>query len=186
MSQVFSKRSASLAIILTATLHAQTPPSTQPADKPLTAKDLIDIEKLKPLLPATLGDFEQSGTSGTFNFANMGQSVAHADYKAGEDEPGRGSVDITDYAGQPAMVGNLPIMMGVGNNSDDGDHSTKTIDIQGHQAIESFGKTSRQGEIKVIVGKRFLVDVSAEPMDEPKLKAAADAFDYKSLEALGK
>ena len=173
-------------VIVDASLRAQTPPSSQPSDRPLTAKDLIDVEKLKTLLPATLGDFKQTATSGTFNFANMGQSVANADYKAGEDQPGRGNVVVTDYAGSPAMVGNLPIMLGVGNDTDDGERSTKTIDIKGHQAIKSFSKTSRQGDIKVIVGRRFTVEFSAEPIDEAKLKAAAEAFDYAALEAMGK
>ena len=68
--------------------------------------------------------------------------------------------------------------------SEQGDSYEKNETIRGQGVHEKWDATSKHGELSLIVGKRFGVDVTGDNVDMDALKQALSQVDIGQLEAM--
>jgi hypothetical protein len=145
---------------------------------------LVDFRDLKALLPESIGDLKRTSAEGEKSSAmGFGVSKATAKYK-GEGE-GRLKVELIDTAG----VGGIAIaafgLAGVEVDKETENGYERTSTIGGRKVFEKYNSKSRRGEIKALVGNRFVVEIDGDdvPMEAIK-QALTSKLDLAKLEAL--
>ena len=147
------------------------------------AVPVVDFRDLKALLPAELKGMKRTTATGEKNGA-MGMTVSHAE---GRYENGGGSsiqIKLTDMGGTGAMS-----YMNLGWATAQIDRETdegyeKTTTVGGHKAIEKYNTTGKDGEVQVLVNKRFMVEVHGNNVPMDTIKAALGQVDLTKLAAL--
>jgi hypothetical protein len=91
------------------------------------------------------------------------------------------SVDIKIITDSPIMQS---MMMMFSNPMFAASDGGKLERIGRQKAIVKFDATSKQGEINIVVDKRFLVTIEGSDVSAEELKAYAEAIDYKKLKAM--
>jgi hypothetical protein len=66
--------------------------------------------------------------------------------------------------------------------SDDGYEKTTTF--EGYKAIEKYTVSTQKGELQIIIGKRFVVDVDGRRVEMSQVLDAARTIDLEKLESL--
>ena len=56
--------------------------------------------------------------------------------------------------------------------------------IKRQKAIVKYDSSNKEGEIQIVVAKRFLVTINGDSVSKDDLKAYAKAIDYKKLKAM--
>lgn len=144
--------------------------------------DVVDMAKLKVLLPETLGGLKRTSIEaektamGTFKVAK-----AHAIYA--DDNNKRLEVSITDFAGNK-LAG---MMLGLGGMEIDKetDHGYEKIHkVDGRSVIEKYNKDNATSEYHVLVADRFMLEVNGEGVDMATVKTAANSIGFSQLEAM--
>jgi len=144
----------------------------------------VDFRELKGLLPDTLSGLKR--TSATGERAGMaGFMVEQAEGKY--ESPGGGHLrvklmDIGSSAGPMAMG-----LMGWGMVDIDRETETgyeKTTKLDGRKAYEKYYNGSKSGELNVLVGTRFLVEIKGEQVAMDDIKGALGKLDLAKLEGL--
>jgi hypothetical protein len=115
----------------------------------------------------------------------MGFALSHARgrYKGTSEE--RASIKILDTGG---LMGPMAFaaaglaMVEIDKETEDGYEKTTTF--EGKKAFEKYNNKSKRGEIKVIVGNRFVVEVDGDELSMDALKAAVKSIDLGKLEGL--
>jgi uncharacterized ParB-like nuclease family protein len=145
----------------------------------------VDSRELEKLLPAAAGGLPRTEASGE-KTDQMGVkvSVARAVYERGE-EPGRIDLQIVDLGSLTgfAAVGATAWAMADVNNQDE-DGYEKTFLYSGCKAYEKYDRPGRQGELKVLVADRFVLEISGSDVSMDEIKAAAGAVDLGRLKAM--
>jgi hypothetical protein len=144
----------------------------------------VNFRELKALLPETLPGFSRTQAKGEKAGA-MGMVVSQAD--AGYSGGGGAHLDV-----KLVDVGSLtgPLALGMaGWASVEIDRETengyeKSTVLGGHKAFERYDTRSKRGEIKVLVGKRFIVEVKGRNVSVDDMKAAAGKLDLAKLASL--
>jgi hypothetical protein len=148
------------------------------------AGPLVDFRDLKALLPESIGALKRTSAEGEKSSAmGFGVSKATAKYK-GEGE-GRLKVELIDTAG----VGGIAIAafglagLEVDKETENGYERTSTIG--GRKVFEKYNSKSKRGEIKALVGNRFVVEIDGDdvPMEAIK-EALTSKLDLAKLESL--
>jgi hypothetical protein len=132
-------------------------------------------DELKALLPEELMGASRSGADVN---ANIGASVASADYKINDST--RLQLSIVDCAG-PGGAGIYAIQyLGMFNvQEEDEEEYTKTIDINGGKAFENCRKTRKSCTLTFFSEKRFLVSLEGDNMEIDVLKDLAKGLKLK-------
>jgi hypothetical protein len=73
-------------------------------------------------------------------------------------------------------------MMDIDRESDRGYEKTSTVD--GRRMHEKWNTKDKHGEVDMIVGGRFIVEIRGTGIEMKDLKQAINAIDLKKLEAL--
>ena len=145
----------------------------------------VDFRMLKSLLPESLPGMKRTSATGEKNAAmGINLSKAEAEYQA-EGEKGRIDINITDMgsmSGLTAMAAFGWAMTDIDRETDSGYEKTSTYG--GFKAIEKYNKSNQDGEIQVLVGNRFSVEVKGYEVTMDQVKAALGKIDLAKLDGM--
>lgn len=161
------------------------------ADSNVTVEP-VDFRELRDLLPANLAGLPRAEATGEKTGAvGMTISRAEAHYRAAGDDgssaPPSLEVTITDVGAMRGMG-----MLGLAAwtiaevDRETADGFERTSKYQGQPAYEKFSSSEgyRSGNVQVVVGGRFMVEVAGENLDFDRIKGALDAIPLKKLEGM--
>jgi len=143
----------------------------------------VGFRELKALLPENLGSLNRTAaTGGKTSAFGITVSQAEANYENGDQCL---SVKIVDMASMKKMV----MMAQFGWMMTDFDRETdsgyeKTMTFKGNKGFEKYDTESKEGEIQLFVGERFVVEVNGADMDMADMKKALDRLDLEKLQSL--
>lgn len=145
--------------------------------------DPVDFRSLKELLPADAAGLARTEATGEKNGA-MGFSVSQAQGRY-EKEDASIEVEIMDTGG----VGGMAMMGMAAWAMADVDKETatgyeKTTRIDGMKAFEKYDNEAKDGEINVIVGDRFIVNVKGRNVTMDQIKDTLGDLDLAKLAKL--
>ncbi|MBL8309964.1 MAG: hypothetical protein JNL19_06050 [Burkholderiales bacterium] len=144
----------------------------------------VDFRKLKEALPPELGGFEKGESSGEKNNAfGIAVSQAKQSFRTADGSK-RVRLEITDpgsLTGAFALA-NVWLNVEIDKETDAGYERTTTVG--GRRTHEKWNKQDRRGELQVVVGNRFMVEVHGVGVDMAELKALLGRVDVQRLEAL--
>ena len=141
--------------------------------------DAVSYTELLPFLPEPPSGWEGSKPKGQSNqMGDMKFSEAERDYTMGEK---RMEVKITDWAFRQALYAPFFLMASFSQESTEG--YNKGIKINDDPGREEYKNDSKNGDLSVLVGKRFLVSVKGNGIEAAELRQWWDRIDTKGLRA---
>jgi hypothetical protein len=147
-----------------------------------TQAEVVDVAKLKALLPETVAGMKRSSFEG--EKSAMGEfkiSKAKAEYR--DDANKNISMSLTDTGGSK-MFGAMFAWGMVEQDKETDDGYEKMGKVDGRPTHERMQKASQSGEYSVLVGGRFLLELTGRNVDMASLKAAANSVGFDKLEAM--
>lgn len=141
--------------------------------------DAVSYTELLPFLPEPPSGWEGSKPKGQSNqMGDMKFSEAERDYTMGEK---RMEVKITDWAFRQALYAPFFLMASFSQESTEG--YNKGIKINDDPGREEYKNDSKNGDLSVLVGKRFLVSIKGNGIEAAELRQWWDRIDTKGLRA---
>ena len=144
----------------------------------------VDFRELKSLLPESIGDLKRSNLEGE-KVAAMGMNISHAnaDYNDTENNI---SIDIkiTDLGSVSGLSGLAAYgwyMVDIDKENEAG--YEKTVTYKGNKGYEKYNNENKDGELSILVAKRFVVEVNGNNVSMAQMKAAVDMIDISKLES---
>jgi hypothetical protein len=144
----------------------------------------VDFRELKALLPESIGGMKRGEESGERN-AVAGISVSQAQARYSDGGKSRLRVKITDagsMSGFAGMAAAAWTMVDIDKETPNGYEKTSTVG--GRRMHEQWDNRDKRGEVAMIVGGRFIVEMRGNGIEMKDLKQAINAIDIKKLEAL--
>lgn len=144
----------------------------------------VDFRDLKALLPETIAGLKRAEASGE-KTAAMGMKVSQAQARYTGDSNNRIRLKIIDTGSMSGMAGMAAAawaMIDIDRETDRGYEKTSTVD--GRKMHEKWNAKDKRGEVDVIVGGRFVVEVRGNGIEMKDLKQSLSAIDLKKLETL--
>lgn len=148
------------------------------------AKEPLHYSKLLPLLPDQVEGFvaETAGGS-TASAADFKLTeVTRVYHKATDGTNEWAAIKITDSAGNQSFATARAAAPAVSNASQEGYSRTLTLD--GYQAIERYTNEGKEGSLTVFVGGRYLVQIDVNGLDSDALHEMWKKLDAKKLEGM--
>src|SRR5262249_13133729 len=141
----------------------------------------VNFRELKALLPESLPGYKRTSANGEKAGA-MGASISQANADYSGDGGAHIGVKVTDSG---SMSGVLALGL-AGWASAEIDRETETgyeksTVIGGNKAFEKYDNRSKHGEVNVLVGNRFIVEVKGRDVKVEDLKAAVAKLDLGKL-----
>ena len=144
----------------------------------------VDFRKLKEALPQELAGFEKGESSGEKNNA-FGISVSEAKQSfRTADGNKRVRFEITDPGSLAGPFALANVWLNVEVDKESGDGYEKTSTVGGRKIHEKWSKSSKRGEVQMVVGNRFMVEVNAEGVEMNDVKSLLGKIDVAKLEAM--
>jgi hypothetical protein len=144
----------------------------------------VDFRDLKALLPESIGNLKRSNLEGE-KVAAMGMNISHAnaDYSDAESNV---SIDlkITDLGNVSGLSGLAAYgwyMVDIDKENDNG--YEKTITYKGNKGYEKYNNENKDGEISILVAKRFVIEANGNNVSMDQMKAAVGMIDIGKLES---
>jgi len=144
----------------------------------------VDFRELKALLPESIGNLKRTNIEGE-KVAAMGMNIsnANADYSDSENNV---SIDlkITDLGSVSGLSGLAAYgwyMVDIDKENESG--YEKTITYKGNKGYEKYNNEYKDGELSVLVAKRFVVEANGNNVTMDQMKAAVDMIDIGKLES---
>lgn len=138
----------------------------------------VATDKLLGLLPASIGDFERTGTK-TLSLGQVGSGV-EGTYKSGDYSF---ELQINDTGGFGGLAG-LGAAMGVERSEEDEDGYERMGIADGRWRTEEWDRTSTHGSYALLLADRFHVEASGHVYEIGVLKAAVAEIDEDDLAGL--
>ena len=144
----------------------------------------VNFRELKALLPEALPGFKRTDAKGEKAGA-MGVVVSQASADYNGEGGARVDIKLVDIG---SIAGPLALGM-AGWASVEIDRETETgyeksTVLGGNKAFEKYDSRSKRGEVKILVGNRFIVEVRGRNVSVDDIKAAAGKLDLAKLAAL--
>jgi hypothetical protein len=146
--------------------------------------ETVDYKELKALLPESLPGMKRTDASGEKSSA-MGMQISNAEGRYSADNGGSMTVKITDIGSMTGLAGMAAYTwarVDVDREGDDGYEKTSTIG--GYKSHEKYSKSSKSGEMSVLVGDRFVVAVNGDNVDMDAIKGALGKVDLGKLNSM--
>ena len=143
----------------------------------------VDFRSLKELLPADADGLPRKEATGEKNgAAGFSMSTAEGKY-ANEDGSETIEINIIDGGGSAMMFGLAAwSMIEVDKETDNG--YEKTSKMGDNKSYEKYDNTDKNGEVSVLVNKRFIVTSKGRGVSMDKIKAALEDVDLDKLAGL--
>jgi hypothetical protein len=139
---------------------------------------VVDFEKLQAMLPEVPG-WTRSEPRGEQMSMGIKMSRAEARYTNGDSTI---RLEIQDTALSQMLLAPLSIFMASGYSERSSEGYKRSTSIGGQPGFEELRKNSREGEVTVVVGNRFIVSARGDEVDstEPARKLI-EAVDLAKL-----
>ena len=144
----------------------------------------VDFRKLKEALPQDLAGFEKGESSGEKNNAfGIAVSEAKQSFRTADGSK-RVRFEITDPGSLAGPFALANMWMNVEIDKETGDGYEKTSTVGGRKLHEKWNKSGKRGEVQMVVGNRFMVEVDAEGIEMNDVKSLVSKIDVAKLEAM--
>jgi hypothetical protein len=148
--------------------------------------ETVDFRKLKEIMPAELNGLKRSECNGERSkFGEVSISQVNATYKKGDDEKApKVDVQVIDY-NNPEMAKGISAAWStveIDKESDDG--FEKTVKVKGNPGMISWQKEDSRGTINLLVGGRYVVNMTTENVASGDVIKMAEALPLDKLAAL--
>ena len=145
--------------------------------------ETVNFRSLKELLPADADGLDRKEATGEKNGA-AGFTVSTATGKyANADNSETIELTLVDGGGTAMMMGLAAwSMLEVDKETENG--YEKTSKMGDNKSYEKYDNASKEGEIAVLVNKRFIVTAKGRGVSMDKLKAALEDVDMDKLSSL--
>ncbi|AKD56507.1 hypothetical protein [Spirosoma radiotolerans] len=145
--------------------------------------ETIDFRSLKELLPADADGLPRKEATGEKNgTAGFTISTANGKY-ANADDTESIELSIIDGGGSGMMMG-LAAWSMLDMDKETADGYEKTSKIGDNKSYEKYDNGDKNGEVDVLVKKRFIVSAKGRGVSMDKIKAALDDIDLDKLSSL--
>ena len=124
----------------------------------------VSFRELQTVMPTVAG-WEKGSPTGEKMSLSFSFSQASITYKKGDAEIEQ---KIMDSGFNQLLFTPFTMFMAAGYEKETQDGYEKSVNIAGNPGWEKWDKTSRSGELNVVVGKRFLVQVEGHDLDDIK------------------
>jgi hypothetical protein len=150
-------------------------------NEPILVPDVIDYQKLLPLLPEPLAGWTADKAEGsTEDVGGFRITNVHRDYRKGEgDKAPTAAISILDSVSNPDYVSATTAAWN--NNSESGEGYGKSVTIEGNPGFEAFEKESKHATLWVMVANRYFVQVELQHQDPAELQQWIKRVDLKKL-----
>ncbi len=164
-------------LALTACALAQAPP---PPDAP----DVVDYEKLIPLLPeAPSGWTAEKPEGSTTDVGGFKLTNVHRDYHKGESKDAPlASISILDSISNPDYV--IATTAAWSITSESGEGYSKSVTIDGNPGFEAYEKDQKHASLWVMVAKRYFVQIELTNLEPKELQDWIKRVDLKKLNGI--
>ena len=168
---------AAVAVFSAFPLRAQAPP---PPDAP----DVIDYDKLLPLLPEPPGGWTADKADGsTSDVGGFKLTNAHRDYRKGDGSNApTAAISILDSVSNPDYV--IATTAAWNINSESGEGYSKSVTIDGNPGFEAYERDQKHASLWVMVAKRYFVQIELTNLDPKELQDWIKRVDLKKLATL--
>ncbi|MFH0878071.1 MAG: transposase [Lentisphaerota bacterium] len=144
---------------------------------------VVDFRELKALLPLDFAGLKRKSAGGEKS-TTMGMTMAYAE--ASYEGGGAGAnIKISDMGGMGSFMMMAQASWAaseIDRESDEGYEKTTTY--SGFKALEKYDSGQKSGEVQILVGKRFMVEINSQDVDMENVKKSAEALDLKKLETI--
>lgn len=142
--------------------------------------DPVSFQTLQSHLPKVSG-WEMEDPEGERMTAPIPFSQVETNYKKGD---ARIEAKIVDTGFAQMLIAPWSMMLASGYSRETSNGYEKATTIAGNPAIEKWNKNSKNGEIDVLVGKRFMVTLEGRDIDDIKqLQDFAGNFNFGAIAA---
>ncbi|MEY2487891.1 MAG: hypothetical protein QOG67_1977 [Verrucomicrobiota bacterium] len=154
--------------------RAQAPP---PPDAP----DVVEYQKLIPLLPDAPADWTADEAEGsTSDVGGFRLTNVHRDYKKGKgDNVPTAAISILDSAANPEYASTTTAAWNYNSETTEG--YSKAITIDGNPGFEAYETERKHGTLWLMVAKRYFVQVELQQQDPKELQQWIKRVDLKKL-----
>jgi len=143
--------------------------------------DPVSFEELQTVMPVVPG-WKRANPTGERMTSPFSLSQASVTYKKGDAEIEQ---KIMDSGFNQLLFTPFTMFMAAGYEKETQDGFERSVNIAGNPGWEKWDKGSKNGELSVVVGKRFLVQVEGHDVDDIKaLHAVLDQTDLTKLASL--
>ncbi len=146
--------------------------------------ETVDYKVLKDMLPTEIGGMKRTDASGEKTSA-MGMQISNAEGRYRNDAGASMTVKITDIGSMTGLAGMATYAWAsteIDRESESGYEKTSTF--KGFKSREEYNRSSKSGEISVLVGNRFVTEVSGHNVEMDAIKDALGKLDLKKLEGM--
>ncbi len=146
--------------------------------------EAVDFRELKALLPEKAAGMARSEIKGERN-AVMGVKISEADAEYTTEEGSSIRIKIMDMGSVSGIVGLATAAWAhadIDKETETGYEKTTTF--SGHKAFEKFDTANNEGELSILVGDRFVVEIEGRAVTMDQMKAAAGQVDLGKLESM--
>jgi hypothetical protein len=147
--------------------------------------ETVDYKELKALLPESLPGMKRTDATGEKSSA-MGMQISNTEGRySAENGGGSMTIKITDIGSMTGLAGMTAYAWaGVNIDRESDNEYEKTSTIGGYKSHEKYNKSSKSGEVSVLVGDRFVVDVNGDNVDMNAIKGALGKVDLGKLNSM--
>ncbi len=146
--------------------------------------ETVDYKLLKNMLPADLSGMKRTDASGEKNTA-MGMQISNAEGRYRSDGGASITLKVTDIGSMTGLAGMAAFAWASTEiDRESGDSYEKTGNFNGFKSHEKYDKSSKSGEISVMIANRFVVEASGNDVEMDALKDALTKLDLKKLEGM--
>jgi hypothetical protein len=151
------------------------------ADGDVKPVDPVSFRDLQAVMPEVSG-WERQNPTGERMTQPFSFSQASVTFRKGESEIEQ---KIMDSGFNQLLFTPFAMFMSAGYEKETQDGYERSVNIAGNPGWERWDKSTRNGELNVVVNKRFLVQVEGRDIDDVQaLHAVLDQTDLKKLAAL--
>lgn len=146
--------------------------------------ETVDYKALKDMLPESLSGMKRTDASGEKSSA-MGMQVSNAEGRYSNDQGAHVTLKITDIGSLTGLAGMAVYAWAatdIDRESDSG--YEKTSKFNGYKSHEKWTKSSKSGEISVLVADRFVIEASGDGVEMDALKDALTKLNLGKLEGM--
>jgi hypothetical protein len=146
----------------------------------MTPVPLVPVEKLLPFLPPAPPGFTAGKKDGvSVNGEDEKYTIVDCDYRKDKQEI---RVTIMDAGRDKKKY--RPILRWVGVSEGNDEDYTKGVNPDGNPGWEGYDRTSKSGNMHLMVGKRYLVTIFLNGADGEMMHMVYKTIDVKGLAAL--
>ncbi|MBN2426500.1 MAG: hypothetical protein JXR46_09625 [Calditrichaceae bacterium] len=141
---------------------------------------------LQNILPENLAGYKRTDIKGETTDA-MGIKVSEVKAQYQNEADSRLKIQVTDMGNMSGLTMMTTAAWAFKDHkNEDTKGFERTTEIDGHKALEKYNKAKREGELSVLVAKRFIIKLEASRVDEDRLNNVIDEINLDELEELVK